>query len=263
MKIVEQTPNRLRLRANNLNGIVRTALFGTPFLLTGLAVMLFFGRLTSLKCQRVEPTQGSCQLVNSGLLGSDETTIPLNQLQGAKVDVNQDSDGDTYRVVLLTDGGEVPFTWVWSSGTGGKQKNADRINAFISNPGEISLRVQQDDRWFAYPFGGLFALVGAGLVFGSLLNGEFIVSFTFDKALGLVRLKQQTLRRTKVTEWRLREINQVEVKEHTDSDGDKTYSLTLNLRSGEHIPVPLQSITSQEGNQKMAECIRQFLNLKA
>jgi hypothetical protein len=177
--------------------------------------------------------------------------------------VNKDSDGDTYRVVLLTNSREVPFTSVWSSSAGGKQKNADRINAFIGNPGEISLRVQQDDRWFAYPFGGIFALVGGGLVLGSLLNGEFIVSFTFDKTLGLVRLKRQTLRRTKVTEGRLREINQVDVKEETNSDGDKTYSVWLNLRSGEHIPLPLQGITDKQGNQKMAECIRQFLNLKA
>lgn len=263
MKIVEQTPHRLRLQAKNLTTIVRTALFGTPFLLAGLAAILFFGRLSTLKCQRVEPTQGSCQLVNSGLLGSNETKIPLNQLQGAKVDVNEDSNGDTYRVVLLTNSGEVPFTPVWSSGSGGKQKNADRINAFIGNPEEISLRVQQDDRWFAYPFGGIFALVGGGLVFGSLLYGEFIVSCTFDKALGLMRLKRHTLRCTKVTEWKLQEINQVEVKEHTDSDGDKTYSVWLNLRSGENIPLLLQSITDKQGNQKMAEYIRQFLNLKA
>ncbi|MBD0347275.1 MAG: hypothetical protein ICV63_21120 [Coleofasciculus sp. Co-bin14] len=164
MKIVEQTPNRLRLRANKLKGIVGMVLVGTLFLLGGLWVMLIF------------------------------------------------------RTFLIG---------------------------------------------FAYFFGGILALVGAGLVFGSLLNAEFIVSCTFDKALGLVRLKQQTLRRTKVTEWRLREINQVEVKEHTDSYGEKTYSVWLNLSSGGHIPVSLQSITSQEGNQKMAECIRQFLNLKA
>jgi hypothetical protein len=166
MKIVEQTPNRLRLRAIKLTDIVGMVLMGTLFLLGGLVVILIF------------------------------------------------------RTLLLLSG-------------------------------------------FAYLLGGILALVGGGLVFGSLLNAEFLVSCTFDKALGLVRLKQQTLRRTKVTEWRLREINQVEVKEHTDSDRDNTYSVWLNLRSGGHIPVSLQSITDKQGNQKMAECIRQFLNLKA
>lgn len=168
MKIVEPTPNRLRLQENNLMTATGPVLFGSVFVVAGLAAMVFFGELATLTCQRLEPTQGSCQFVRSGLLGSDETTIPLNQLQSAKVDVNESSKGDTYRVVLLTDGGKVPFTSAWSSGAVEKQKNADGINAFIGNPGKTSLRVQQDDRWFAYPFGGIFILLGSGVVLGSL-----------------------------------------------------------------------------------------------
>jgi len=162
MKIVEQTANRLRLRANKLTDIVGMVLFGTLFLLGGLAIILIF-------------------------------------------------------------------------------------STFLS--------------WFGYLLGGIFVLVGGGLVFGSLLNAEFIVSCTFDKALGLVRLKRQTLRRTKVIEWKLREINQVEVKEYTDSDGDKIYSVRLNLSSGGHIPLPLHPSTNKEDIQKMAECFSQFLHL--
>jgi hypothetical protein len=168
MKNVEPTPNRLSLQANNLMTAMGTVLFGSVFVVSGLVAMVVFGELATLTCQRVEPTQGSCQFVHSGLLGSDETTIPLNQLQSAKVDVNEGNRGNTYRVVLLTNGGKVPFTSVWSSGAEGKQKNADRINAFIGNPGKTSLRVQQDDRWFAYPFGGIFILAGGGVVLGSL-----------------------------------------------------------------------------------------------
>ncbi len=106
--------------------------------------------------------------MRSRWLGSDERAIPLNQLQSAKVDVNESSKGDTYRVVLLTDGDKVPFTSAWSSGAEEKQKSSDRINAFIGNPRKTSLRVQQDDRWFAYPFGGIFILLGSGVVIGSL-----------------------------------------------------------------------------------------------
>ncbi len=168
MKNVEQTPNPLSLQPNNLMMAMWTVLFGSVFVVAGLAAMVFFGELATLTCQRLEPTQGSCQFVRSGLLGSDETTIPLNQLQSAKVDVIASSKGDTYRVVLLTDGGKVPFTTASSSGAEGKQKNADRINAFIGNSGKTSLRVQQDDRWFAYPFGGIFVLLGGGVVLGSL-----------------------------------------------------------------------------------------------
>ena len=263
MKIVEQTPYRLRLEAGILATIVSLAFLGMPNLLFGLCIILIFSPLSTLECQRVEPTQGSCQLVNSSLLGSNETKIPLNQLQSAKVDVSTDSEGDnTYGVVLLTNSGEISMS-VGTSDADEKQKNAARINAFINNPEEISLHVQQDNREFGYLLGGISGLIGAGLMFGSLLYREFIVSYTFDKALDLVRLKRQTFLHTKVTELSLREINQVDIKEKTDSDGDKTYSVWLNLKSGEHISLSLQGITDKQNNQKIAECIRQFLNPKA
>lgn len=149
-------------------GSLGTVLFCSVFVVAGLAIMVVFGELATLTCQRVEPTQGRCQFVRSRLLGSQERTIPLNQLQGAKVDVNESSKGDTYRIVLLTDGGQVLFTTASSSGAEEKQNNADQINAFIGNPGKTSLRVQQDDRWFAYPFGGIFILLGGAGVLGSL-----------------------------------------------------------------------------------------------
>ncbi|MBD1834885.1 hypothetical protein H6F61_19825 [Cyanobacteria bacterium FACHB-472] len=175
--------------------------------------------------------------------------------------MSKDSDGDnTYRVVLLTNSGEIPLT-LGTSDAGEKQKNAARINAFIDNFEEISLHVQQDDRESVYFLGAISGLLGGGLAFGSL-HREFIISCTFDKALGLVRLKRQTLLRTKVTEWRLREINQIDVKEKMDSDGDKMYSVWLNLKSGEHISLSLQGITDKQNNQKIAECICQFLNSK-
>jgi hypothetical protein len=142
---------------------------GSVFMLAGLGAIIIFGELSTLTCQRVQPTQGSCQFVRSRLLGSDEKTIPLNQLQSAKVDESASSKGgSTYSVVLLTDGGEVPFTIASSSGSEEKQENADRINAFIANPGKTSLRVQQDDRWFAYFFGGTFIFLGGMVVLGSL-----------------------------------------------------------------------------------------------
>ncbi len=144
------------------------ALFGSVIVVAGLTVIVCFGELATLICQRVEPTQGNCQFMQSGVLASDETTIPLNQLQSAKVDVHKGRKGTTYRVVLLTNDGYVPFTSSWSPDAEEKQKNADLINAFIGNSGKTSLRVQQDDRLFAYPLGGIFILAGGGFMLGSL-----------------------------------------------------------------------------------------------
>ena len=77
-------------------------------------------------------------------------SIPMGELQRAEVEVNEDSDGDTYRVVLITENGRIPLSEVYSSGERGKRARANQINAFLSNPEQMSLRIQQDHRWFAY-----------------------------------------------------------------------------------------------------------------
>ncbi len=89
--------------------------------------------------------------MHSGLLGSDQITIPLNQLQNAKLELIGTPKGG-YPVLLLTDYDEVPFISAWNPNVQEKQKKADLINAFIGNPGETSLHVQQDERSVAYPF---------------------------------------------------------------------------------------------------------------
>ncbi len=164
MKIVKPTLYRLILlilQGNNLITAVGTVLTASIFVLFGLMVMVLSGERATLTCQRVEPTQGSCQLVISGLFGSDEITIPLNQLQNAKLELITDTRGrGGYRVVLLTDYDKVPFISTWSHNEQEKQKKADLINAFIGNPGETSLRIQQDERWSAYSVGGFIILVG-------------------------------------------------------------------------------------------------------
>lgn len=169
MKIVKPTPVRLRRLAYNLLKALYTVLHGSVFVFAGLVVMVLLGEHTTLTCQRVEPTQGSCQLVTSGLLGSVETTIPLNQLKNAKLELSTNSRGrGGYRVVLLTDDGEVPFISTWNPNVQEKQKKADLINVFIGHPGETSLRVQQDDRRSVYSVGGVFILIGGLVMLSSL-----------------------------------------------------------------------------------------------
>jgi hypothetical protein len=45
MKIVEQTPNRLRLQADNLMTAMGTVLFGSIFVVAGLAAIVFLVNL--------------------------------------------------------------------------------------------------------------------------------------------------------------------------------------------------------------------------
>lgn len=217
--------------------------------------MFFFGRATTLTCKRVEPTQGRCELAEASLLGSQFREISLNQLYGAEVETSTSSDdSDTYRVALLTSDGKIPFPVIYSSGYETKQTTASRIDAFVLNPGEASLAIQDDSRWFAYPFGALF--VAAGLFVVSMGQA---VTCTFDKPLDRMSLKRQGLLGTKVIERSHREILAARVEVSTDGEGDSTYRVSLALVSGDLLPLTSYYSRGKESKQKAVDYIQTFL----
>jgi hypothetical protein len=140
-------------------------LIGTVILVMGIGVMATFGKLTTLECKRIEPRLVACDLITSSMLGKHVTPISTGELLGAEVEINSDSDGDSFRIVLGTQHGKIPFTDYYSSARKQKAQTADQINVFINTSTEASLKVYQDDRWFAYPFGIIFAVVGACIIF--------------------------------------------------------------------------------------------------
>lgn len=87
-------------------------MFSGIFVLAGLLGSVLFCKSTTLTCQRqlIEPTQGTCNSIETGLLDSTEKKIPLNTLQGARVEQSRSDDDYTYRVILLTINGEIPLT---------------------------------------------------------------------------------------------------------------------------------------------------------
>lgn len=257
MHITEQTPTSLKLqhRKDSSSGYV-LLLFGGPFLVIGLVVVIFLGKLTILKCDRLEPTQVVCELISTGLLGRKVIPIPLGQLQSADVEVNEDSDGDTYRVVLMTKAGITPFTQSYSSGEGGKRRNAQRINLFLSSQDQLSLKVQQDDRWFAYPLGGVFALIGGGIML-STLEYASQTTYRFDKQASCLSIQEKNWFKTKTREVQMWDIQSAQVIEDRDSDGDKIYRTQLMLKSGEIIPIRSSEFSGD--HHRVANTINEFL----
>jgi hypothetical protein len=259
MKIIEQTPTRLKFQNGSFFWVLGGTLFGLPFFLAGLAVILFFGKVATLQCTRLEPKQVRCEYIVSGLLTKKSIQIPVGELQGADVEVNQDSDGNTYRITLLTQNqGRVPFTDSFSSGRE-KYSKANQIKAFVNDPEQMSLQVNQDDRWFAYPFGSIFAIAGGSIIFYAL-NISFKNTYTFDRQTRDLKLSRQGLFGTSKKEFKLHEIKQAEVTESKDSDGDTTYKAELVLRSGERLP--LHGIVLSNNYQKTVDTINQFLGVK-
>lgn len=253
MKIVQQTPTELTLRLRPVGLWV----FGGIFAAAGLAVIICFGRATTLACNRVEPTQGSCEIAESSLLGFAAREISLTSLQGAEVETQTDSDGSTHRVVLLTRDEDIPFPFYYSSGYDKKQANASRINAFVNNPAEIALGIQDDGRWFAYPFGGIF--VAAGLF---VISTGKVVTCSFDKTLDRMTLRRQGLFGAEVIKHSIWRISDVQVESSIDGDDDRTYRVSFKLKAGDHLPLTSYYSGGKGDKQQTVERIRTFLKLE-
>ncbi|MCS6812096.1 MAG: hypothetical protein NZ772_00750 [Cyanobacteria bacterium] len=234
-------------------------LLNVPFLLSGLTAILILGEVAILTCTRLEPSQVACKLTNGRLLGKQVTQIPAGKLQRADVSVaKDDDDGDTYRVVLVTETGTIPLTWAYSSGQRGKRQKAEQINAFLANPEQTTLTVRQDDRWFAYLVGGIFTLIGAGATWGTV-TAKSLTTLVFDKLSGHLSMTLKSWVASETKQIPLRDIRAAEVVEGTDSDGDKTYSTQLTLRSGNPIRLPV--VGGSEDHYKIADAINTFLGL--
>ncbi len=137
---------------------IQDMIFAFAFIPAGLLLVILFGKVTILECNYSRQNQIVCQLESSGLLGKKLTKI--KQIQGTEVEVNSDSDGDTYRVVIISKNGKIPLTDYYSSGRLGKYRQVEQINYFINNPETPNLKIKNDGRWFAYPSGGIFILIG-------------------------------------------------------------------------------------------------------
>ena len=153
-------------------GCIGLFLFGFMFTGAGVMCLMIFAKLNTLDCQRVEVNivQGDCKLTSTGIFSSDEQTIPIASLNNAIIEESHDDEGDTtYRVVLLTKTGSIPFTTVYSSGRAEKQEKVRQINSFIENTSQTTLNLKQDDRLIGYIFGGVFGGIGVLTLFHSVI----------------------------------------------------------------------------------------------
>jgi hypothetical protein len=248
MKIVQQTPNLLILRLRP----IFLWIFGAIFASVGL-FMTFNGKTITLTCKRTESTFGSCELIESGVLGSQARVIPLNILQGAKVKEQDGGDISTYQVIIFTRNGEVPFASYSSFDEG--QAIVSHINQFLKIPQETSLTQQEDDRLNMFLIGGLFFT--CGLV---PLTAR-IVTCVFNKTLNTLTVKRQGFLGTEVIEHGLREIKNVLVEELTDSEGSN-YRVSIVLVSGDRLPLTSYYSSGRKSQQRTVSCIKNFLNIE-
>ncbi|MFL7811188.1 MAG: hypothetical protein AB8I80_21290 [Anaerolineae bacterium] len=113
----------------------------TEILSVGVVAYLT-GQVTTLMCDRAEPAQVDCivQAKWLGLVSLREQSV--RSVRGARVAENCDEDGCTYRVELVTDSGAVPLAPHYSLSYPAKERVAQRVNDFVTDPTATSLAVQ-------------------------------------------------------------------------------------------------------------------------
>lgn len=145
--------------------------FALTFTPVGVLSIVLFGENTTLTCSRLEPIPPNCQLTTHSLVGTKTQGLLLAEIQEIRVDRQRSSrsrsgsrggsyDRYTYRVVFVTEQGDLPLTNSWSSGQRSKEAIATQINHYLQDPSQPTLFIQQDERLFGYLFGGLFVSVG-------------------------------------------------------------------------------------------------------
>lgn len=104
-----------------------------------------------------------CKLRLSSLRGETVTPFPLDGLEKAEVETKGKSAS---QLVLLMADGKLYFpNNIGFSSTGGK---ASEIDAFVQDSNVKSLKIDQDNRWFAYPIGVSAILLGDSVLWLNL-----------------------------------------------------------------------------------------------
>ncbi|MDX2216164.1 MAG: tetratricopeptide repeat protein [Oculatellaceae cyanobacterium bins.114] len=251
MKILEQTPDRLVLRHRPLGWWIA----GGIFALVGLLITLS-GEQSTLRCDRIQPTQGTCQLSHKRLLSFSSRTLPLEVIEGATVNVTSIQKTDHYTVILQTQTETIGWGEL-STDRPSTEAIAAQINAFLNNPNETTLLVQQDGRLNLLPGGSLVVVIGVSLIIFATTS-----KCVFDKPKGSVWIHHQRLFHTQTVTCPLDEIERARLSKSTSRSKGKTVHesrIVLVLKSDKLLPLTSSYMANHKSQQHLLEQILVFL----
>ncbi len=251
MRIIQNKGSTLTLRDQLPRGLA--LLFGIAFGGAGILIIIFVAQLAVLDCYR-ETVTPTCE-IRRQFLGRNET-IAIGTPRRAFVQESTDSDGDsTYRVAIESDRGTYPIVTYHSSGRNDKRQQRDRIEQFIADPNQTSLSIAIDNRWWSYPFGGVFGLTGLAFSLSLFRHTDY----RFDRTYRHLSVERTVFGRTQKKTYPLAAIKSIVLEESTDSDGT-TYRVGIFLNSGERL-----GSTSYDSGQaekvKVVKTANSFLGL--
>ena len=248
MKVIEKD-NQLIVQTR-FRSLIAMLIFGLIFAAAGLGFFWLAGRHTALECMRLEVREVRCEIKQT-LLGLTQRRVEVLNPREAITEVNEDSDGDTYRVALVVARGTVPLTEFYSSDapTG---ELTQQINSFLSDTTARSLSLAQPPSPWIYFFPLCFT--GAGIM---IILAICFESYTFDRDHEVLIIKHESLRGTRQREEPLHGLRAV-VRETKDSDGDPVYGVHVLLASGDDIALGSGS-SRLASQQQLADRIQDFV----
>jgi hypothetical protein len=244
---VREKDNQLIVQTR-LRSLIGMFIFGLIFALAGLAAFWFFGRSAEATCTRLEVREVRCEIKET-LLGMVVSLKTAVNPSAAQVQVNEDSDGDTYRVVLVTAQGAVPLTDAWS-GDGSFTQTETRLNQFLQNPAAKAVNVSQPPSPWIYLFPLCFTGFGVLMILGLSFK-----TYTFDRDRDALLIKQESLRGTRVTEEPLAGLK-LTVRDHSYSDST-SYRVHVLTSTGRAIT--LGNYGNQNSAQQLVQRIEDFI----
>lgn len=255
MKVTYQDDRLLQLKPQG----------GRILLLVGALMVLFtplwlwlMGQSTTFTCERISSGPPECTL-SRAILGITISDVAVRDLRGARIAQSTDSDGDTmYRLMIMANDREIPFTTYTSSSYSGKASAVEDIERYLSDNSIPTLTIQ-DAGMVGLIVSSVFIAIGAGLVIGGARSLSSL--WTFDRDYDLVVKYRKTLRGPKEWRYTLSEINNVIVSSSRDSDGDRTYRVELFTDQGERIPMSSWYSSGYARKQRTADAIRAFIGL--
>ena len=254
---VEITPTKL---------VLYNRPWGLWLLSASLPILGLFGliamfHINSLTCKRTEQAQDICEISHLTAFRKDSQQIPLSKLKEARVQTLRDSSSlvGTNAVLLTTDAEEIPLRSTFDNfDNQGKQNTVSRINRFLQNPEELTLTVHQ----YSDLLPSLFSLGWNGFALYFLFYGCQITICTFDKTVGIFRIKRKSLLGTKTKEYLLNQIISINVRGGNYAYSVPTAPVYVKLASGKVIYIyrELGSQNWEKNAAYVADLIREFLN---
>lgn len=254
MRIIEQTPTRLKLRHYPVTNWFTGSLLST-IAVGGLIYFIGFAAVSaSLSCRRTV-IGIDCELQQFTTLGRRHTR-KLYDLTGARVEQRSSGKGGrTYIIRLINEYSETSLLRESDEGYSAQQAIVNQINQFVDNPGQSSLRVQQSGRIKASLL-GLCAI--GGLIGGMILLHTPIVTCAFYKRLDKVVLTYtRWYGSPQSIEHPLSQIAAIEMEEKRVKGG-KMYRTILLLRTSDKLVVH-PDYTPKKPLQTIVDQIREFL----